>query len=606
MNTKKHNISFYNYILFVLFSTLSFFANGQQVVDANNSFVLIVHHKDNVIKLEPVALKSSFENDILRQTFILNLPKSLALQGYATSSIDSIWVQNDTTHILLFYGQKYNWIHFRTIGIDKNILEKAGYSDNDFINKPFNIEAVNNLKNKLLSVYQNNGYPFAIIFLDSINIVDNTIAANLKANTVLLYKIDSIKNVGNLKLKPMFLQRYLAIKNASIYNKTILQDVDRRMRDLPFAESVQPSYLEMLGSGAVLRLNVNAKKSSEASAIFGLQQDVSKAGKYLLTGDVNFDLKNLFGAGEGLLLKYQSLQPKSPRLNLGYDKPYLFNTPYGVNFLADFYKRDTSFFQINAQLGFQFDVAKFQTIKVFLQRQSTSLLPEGVDTAKIRIQKTLPNIIDVAANNIGFVYEFRNTNYKFNPIKGNDITLNATFGSKTLKKNNAILSIVQPGFNYESLYQNIQLKNYQIRVKLNATHFFKISKTSTFKTAANFGLYNSPAIFRNDVFQIGGYKLLRGFDEESIFATSYFVTTAEYRLLTNLNSYVFGFVDAALTNTKFFNTNVNNKFISTGLGILYETKGGLLNISLAIGKRNDVPFGLRQAAKIHFGYINYF
>ena len=593
-------------ILVLLFCTISFCTNAQQTAAINKGSVLVVQHKDSVIMPQPVALKSVFETAIDLQNFIFRLPKQLALQGYATSSVDSIWVIKDTTFIQLYYGKKYNWVHFRTVGIEKNILEKAGYAEDDFKNKAFDIEAVNIFKNKLLSVYQNNGYPFAIIYLDSINIIDNTIAASLQANTVLLYKIDSIKNVGNLKLKSFFLQRFLAIKNGSVYNSTTLQDVDRRLRELPFVEIVQPAYLEMLGSGAALRLNINNKKSSEASAIFGLQQDVNRVGKYVLTGDVNFDLKNLFGAGEALLLKYQSLQPKSPRLNFGFDKPYIFNTPYGLNFLADFYKRDTSFFQINAQIGFQFELTKFQLVKVFIQRQSTALLPEGVDTSKIRVQKILPNIIDVAATNFGFVYEFKNTNYKFNPVSGNDITLNTTFGSKIIKKNNAIISIVDPAFNFETLYNNVQLKNYQIRVKLNAAHYFKIKKTSTVKAAANFGLYNSPAIFRNDVFQIGGNKLLRGFDEESIFATSYLVTSAEYRSLLSINSYLFGFIDAGFTNTKFFNTNASNKFISTGLGVLYETKNGLLNISLAIGKRNDVPFNLGQAAKIHFGYINYF
>jgi hypothetical protein len=39
---------------------------------------------------------------------------------------------------------------------------------------------------------------------------------------------------------------------------------------------------------------------------------------------------------------------------------------------------------------------------------------------------------------------------------------------------------------------------------------------------------------------------------------------------------------------------------------LFETKFGLLNLSYAIGKRNDIKFNIREASKIHFGYINYF
>jgi outer membrane translocation and assembly module TamA len=52
--------------------------------------------------------------------------------------------------------------------------------------------------------------------------------------------------------------------------------------------------------------------------------------------------------------------------------------------------------------------------------------------------------------------------------------------------------------------------------------------------------------------------------------------------------------------------NLTNTFIGTGIGLAFETKFGLLNISYAVGKRDDVKFNIREASKIHFGYINYF
>ena len=52
--------------------------------------------------------------------------------------------------------------------------------------------------------------------------------------------------------------------------------------------------------------------------------------------------------------------------------------------------------------------------------------------------------------------------------------------------------------------------------------------------------------------------------------------------------------------------NVNNQFIGAGLGLVYETKLGLLNISYALGKRDDIKLNIREASKLHFGYINYF
>jgi outer membrane protein assembly factor BamA len=581
-------------------------AVAQQKAIATNTYSLVVHYKDSIITAQPVMLKTSFANLQMLYEYVNGLPKMLAVKGFATASVDSLWQMEDTMHINLYWGTKYNWVKLRTTGIDKNILEKSGYLAKNFVDKPLNFADVDALKEKLISIYENEGYPFATVYLDSISIDEDKIEALLTVNKVLLYRIDSIKNFGKLKLNSKFLQRYIGISNGSIYSSDKLKDVDRKMLELPFAETLQGSYLNMLGSGATLNLNVNNKKSSEASAIFGFLPDANSTGKFQLTGDVNFDLKNVFGAGEGLLFKYQSLQPKSPRLNIGFDKPYIFQSPFGLGFLFELFKKDSSFLQVNAQLGLQLNLSNYQSGKVLVQWQNTNLLQGGIDTAAIIQSKKLPNIIDVKSTNAGIFYEYRKTNYRFNPLRGNELSITVLAGIKNIKQNSDILALKTPGFNYASLYDSVKLRSYQLRIKLVAAHYFQLSKSSTFKAVLNAGIYSSPTIFRNEVFQIGGYKLLRGFDEESIYATQYGVVSAEYRSLISLNSYLFGFIDVGTTKTKYQNTNANNFFTGAGLGIVYETKAGLLNLSLALGKRNDLPFNIRTASKIHFGYINYF
>lgn len=139
-----------------------------------------------------------------------------------------------------------------------------------------------------------------------------------------------------------------------------------------------------------------------------------------------------------------------------------------------------------------------------------------------------------------------------------------------------------------------------------ASHYFPVAKQATLKVSLQSGVFLSPNVFRNELFQIGGYKLLRGFSEESIYATRYLCTTAEYRLLLGLRSYLFGFTDFGWVQNKYQALNVTNNFISAGIGMAFETKNGLLNVSYAMGKRNDVPFNIREASKIHFGYVNFF
>src|SRR4029079_1735672 len=237
------------------------------------------------------------------------------------------------------------------------------------------------------------------------------------------------------------------------------------------------------------------------------------------------------------------------------------------------------------------------------------LLSGGIDTGRVLTTRTLPPNIDVSSGNFGITYTFVNTNYRLNPRKGNELEITATAGIKKITKNNDIINLKDPAdptFNFNSMYDSIKLKSYRLRFLFSGAHYTAVGKSSAIKTALSAGWFQSPQIFQNELFQIGGYRLLRGFDEESIYAGRYAVFTAEYRYLVGINSYFFGFTDAGITHTNYNSAKYSNNFISVGLGLELETKFGLLNLSYALGKRNDVKFDIRNASKIHFGYINYF
>jgi len=231
-----------------------------------------------------------------------------------------------------------------------------------------------------------------------------------------------------------------------------------------------------------------------------------------------------------------------------------------------------------------------------------------VDTFLVKNRRRLPAEADLRSVNIGINLEWFNTDYRLNPRKGNDFIINAAIGTKKIKKNNVIVQLrdfFNPAYNFNSLYDTVKLKSYQFRIKFSEAHYFRLNRMSTLKTAISGGWFQSPNVFRNELFQIGGYKLLRGFDEESIFASQYAVGTVEYRYLLGQNSFLFGFVDMGWVKNAALPGNITNTFIGAGIGMAFETKAGIFNISYASGKRNDVKFNLRQS-KIHIGYVNYF
>jgi outer membrane protein assembly factor BamA len=593
----------------IIFSCiLSVGTNAQIVLPKANSYKLQIYYsgKDSSFAAPELGLKTEFNSDIDADSYINTIPSILASKGYPIASVDSIWQQNNVTNIILYLGAKYSWINLIPANIDKAALDAGGFIEKNYLNKPLNILQLQQMQQRMLSYYEKVGYPFASVFLDSVSVMHDSINALLKVNKRVLYHIDSIRVYGKIKISKNFLQHYLNIANGSIYSSEKLQQVDKKMLELPYLTPVQASDITMLASGSILNLYVQPKKSSQVNFLIGFLPSANQTGKLQLTGDVNLDLKNMLGTGEGILLKWQQLQPKSPRLNLGFDKPFIFNSPFGFNFLFDLFKKDSSYLQVNAQTGVQFNLANNQSGKLFVQLQSTTLLSGAVDTNIIKAQKQLPANIDVSAVNVGLNYEWHATNYRINPRTGSEANIVSIVGIKNIKQNSDIIGIKDPSFNYASLYDSLNLKSYQIRIKAIAAHYFPVGKRATFKTAINAGVYSSPSIFRNEIFQIGGYALLRGFDEESIYATQYGVFTTEYRYLLGLNSYLFSFVDYGIVKNKYQNINVNNKFIGAGLGILFETKAGLLNLSFAVGKRNDIPFNIRESSKIHFGYINYF
>ena len=562
--------------------------------------------KDSSFNLQPLKLQTGFASRSLCSSYIPGLTTFLSSKGYPTASVDSIFEKDDFTIIYLFLGKQYQWIKLKPDSIEKAALDESGFKEKDYAGKLLNIQQLITLQLRVLDYYEKNGYPFAQIFLDSISLDDDKMQALLKSRKGPLYHIDSIRVLGKATISKKFLSHYLGIPNGSLYNKEKLEKVSKRMLELPYLQEVQPNDITMLGSGAMLNLYLAPRRSSQANFLIGFLPNAGQSGKLQLTADVNLDLKNALNNGETILLKWQQLQPKSPRLNLGFQQPYIFNSAFGFDFLFDLLKKDSTFLQVNALAGIQYLLAANQSGKIFVQWQNSFLLGTGVDTNLVKATKKLPPNIDVTAVNIGLDYEWNKTDYRLNPRVGNELKITGSVGIKNIKKNNEILNLKDPLFDYASLYDSVKARSYQFRVKLEAAHYFPVGKQATVKTAINAGVFISPSTFRNELFQIGGYKLLRGFSEESIYATQYAVLTAEYRYRLALNSYMFAFADGGWVKNKYQSVNLNNNFIGAGLGLAFETKFGLLNISYAAGKRNDVKLNLREASKIHFGYVNYF
>ena len=565
--------------------------------------VKYITQDSGLVKTE--GLTTSFPNRFDANSYIAGLLPLLQSKGYLTASIDSLRLDSSDASVALFFGERYNWGNIRTSEADAAMLEAIRFP---LLKGTMDFSRLGEWQKRILDHLEESGYPFGKTFLDSIRIEANEVSAHLRIEKGPVYKIDSLQIVGDAKVNNEFLQKYLEIPNGSIYNRRTLESVSRKLSELTYIEEEKPFELNMMPTGSVLNLYLKAKRSSQINALVGFlpnTQQLSGERKFQLTVDANVLLKNALGAGETIGFVWQQLQQSSPRLNLLYEQPYIFRSPFGASFSLDMYKRDSIFLNINMNLGVNYRLGGNQTASVFVQRRQS--IVNGINANAIIFTKQLPQEADVSSLNLGVGYELNNTDYRFNPRKGRLFSVVSSAGTKKLKKNNLILELKDPSnpsFKFESLYDTVKLKAYQFRVNFAGAQFLQLGRQTTLKLGANVGVYQSASYFRNELFQIGGNRLLRGFDEESQFVSQYAVGTVEFRLLTGLNSNFFGFVDGGWGNYPLDKVQ-SHTYISAGAGLSFQPKAGLINVTLAVGKRDDTDFNLRQS-KIHIGFVSFF
>jgi hemolysin activation/secretion protein len=156
-----------------------------------------------------------------------------------------------------------------------------------------------------------------------------------------------------------------------------------------------------------------------------------------------------------------------------------------------------------------------------------------------------------------------------------------------------------------SLYDGVILKSAQWLGLGILQYYLPLGRRFTLLNMAHGGIRIAQNIFQNELFRIGGLRQLRGFDEESILASSFGIFTAEFRFFLDNTSFLFAFIDQAWYEQKTADLYRRDLPTGAGAGIAFQTAVGMFTINTALGRQNGSPIDLRSA-KVHFGYINSF
>lgn len=572
--------------LYILFLTFFLLAKGYaQKIELGVSFNDTTLNPSKLIKYSP-----SFERINLKLE-LSNILNQLYSESYLTATTDSIIIDSSYYKAYLHLGKKYNWTSLKNKNISEEILSKIGFRDKLYNNRPFNQRQLSIFFNKIISFYEENGYPFASIQLDSLDINENKISAQLNLTKGTFYKVDSVLIKGDAGISSQYIQNYIRIKEGDIYNEVFIKKISTRIKELPFVTETDPFKILFTESKTKIYLNLKKRKASRFNGVLGILPN-DNTGKIRLTGDVKLNLLNSFHKGEQIDFNWRSLQQNTQDLKLFINYPFVLNSPFGVDYNFKLYKKDTFFIDVENKIGMRYILKGNNYFKLFYSTKSSNLLSQ-TGLANLSV---LPPYADISSNLYGIGLYNSKLDYRLNPRKGYTISINGSLGNKTIRKN--------PKIN-DQLYAEINLNTILYNSEFNFDFYIPIKKRSVIKLGSQNSLIFNESLFENELLRIGGLKTLRGFDEESIFASFYSIETFEYRFILEQNSYLYLFFDGAYYENNSINNYISDFPFSFGSGISFETKAGIFSVSYAVGRQFNNPI-LFRSAKIHFGFVNYF
>lgn len=355
------------------------------------------------------------------------------------------------------------------------------------------------------------------------------------------------------------------------YDDVNLLKINSRLENHPFLMLEKNPQTLFTKDSTQIYLTFQKKKSNNFDGIIGFGNNDKK--KFTFTGSINLNLKNVFNSFETISLYWQRNQQSGQNFDLQTDIPYLFGSNIGTNLNMNIYRQDSTFANVKFRPALYFHLSSKQKIGARGNFEISSVLDDTYTSGQ-----------DFSKKGIGAFYEFTETSEE--PL----------FVYKT--------KIIGEADLLSSFYQNLDKTFQQTRYFLFAERNFHLKGNHYFNVKAESAMLDSDGeITTNELFRIGGYNSLRGFNEQYLFTDFYAFAGIEYRYLVSNQAFfdVFG----QLANVRNSTLKTTSKLYSFGLGFNFLLPIGLMTFQISNGQEFNNPFKF-QDTKIHWGIISKF
>jgi hypothetical protein len=505
-----------------------------------------IKHKD---------IKSLFEE-------ITKSQNSLLKKGFLELNLTNTTKINDSSYVANFsLGKKISSIHIiKTIDLGLNKIIEI---EKDTIIIPYStIDFFLNEKKKRLEVA---GYPLATLQLKNITTSGTILFANLeiienkqkKINTIIINKNDG----KTFKFPKGHLNQIKKKYNNTVVSEISINKIKEDFDKYNFAK--QTKYPETLFTKDSTKIYIYLEKQNANNFDGFIGFNTNENQKLTLSGYLDLQLENILNAGEEFRLNWKNNGDDQTTFSSTLEIPYIFTSPLGLKGQINIFKQDSTFQNTRTTLEASYFL-NYNT-RLYIGREATS--SSDIQNAN---NTTISDFRSEFLTS-SFVYSKRDLNNLMSPTKAS-ITLKLGLGKRENTNTTAA--------------ENISKQKY---IDLRTTYTFYINNKNHFNTKAIFQHLDSKEYGLNELYRFGGINSIRGFQENSIIAKSYFIVTTEYRYLLNPNLYINTVVDYGIYNLPNSNAELNfqKNLISTGLGFSLLNKNGILQVSAVKNYNND-------------------
>ncbi len=519
--------------------------------------------------------------------------------GFLLASLDSFYLENDGWISLLFAGEQFEWASLRRGNLEEEILDKSGYREQFYQNKTLKISSWRKLSNNILKYLGNNGYPFSILKLDSVQQIGNQMSASISHQKGPFILFDTLIIKGEATIRKDFLTKYIGWETGKPYSEQTARNAIKKLKSITYLKSKSPPKILFRQDKALLVLELESAKSTQIDGVLGVllnENPITQERKPVITGRADIRLQNPFGRGKLIELAFQRIKIASQKFDIAYTHPNLLNTNLDVKVNLKYLKEDSLFINLNRIVELTYRAGKSGNFSFLADVSDSRLTTSFARNAPSELQNYTAS--EFSAYGIGWDWE--NTDDFILPKKGWRLNLRLKIGNKDLKPS---LTTDEP--NYAEIYGDVALKSTQFISEFTLSKFWRTGENSSLLTRLNSGRIFNENLFQNDLFRIGGLTSLRGFNENFFFVSTYSILTLEQRFFLSDESYFLLFYNQAYLESEVDNFGFTDFPLGFGTGFSFRTQAGIFTFVYSLGASDNQPIDFRLS-KIHFGLKSLF